>query len=333
LDAERWSDLRLTDIVAVLLRHGRWLALILVLGALLGGLASFLMTPRFTATASLLPEGGAAGASSSLGNLIGISGLNLGSRGREAFFGDIVRSDRVMNRLFDRRWSVDGAPDSVGLAEFLADTDESELGARDRAKIKRSFAQHAVAFSRDDETGFMRLAVTVPRSPELSAKVANAILDELKRVESVLLRSRAADEREFIEERLVEVRGDLMTAEARRAEFMSRNRAYAESPELSIRYSELSREVDLQTNIWTDLRRRLEMVKIDEVRESVPITVLDRATPPLVRSAPNRRLAVVAGFFIGFCIACAAAFWLAVRDVLGLGAPPGLPGRQRIEEG
>jgi uncharacterized protein involved in exopolysaccharide biosynthesis len=65
-------------------------------------------------------------------------------------------------------------------------------------------------------------------------------------------------------------------------------------------YDELEREVQAQTSVWIELRRQLELAKIDVNKEMNSINVLDIASVPTKKSGPNRTFRVAVGFVVGF---------------------------------
>jgi len=156
-----------------------------------------------------------------------------------------------------------------------------------------------LSFSRERLTGYMTLRVTIPKDPELAATLANflaAALDEYNRDFHV---DKAAEQRTFIEGRLEQVEQDLRASEADVTRFVQNNRAYQSSPTLMQKHGELQREVSAQTSIWVELRRQLELAKIDENKELVSIFILDDAAVPVKPSAPRRLVISCLALFFG----------------------------------
>ena len=74
---------------------------------------------------------------------------------------------------------------------------------------------------------------------------------------------------------------------------MDRNRRIENSPGLLLEKQRLTREVTVMTGVFTSLKQQLETSKIDEVKESNYVIVLDPPKQPLQRSKPNKRLTVI----------------------------------------
>jgi uncharacterized protein involved in exopolysaccharide biosynthesis len=70
----------------------------------------------------------------------------------------------------------------------------------------------------------------------------------------------------------------------------------------------LTRETSVLTGVFTTLKQQLEMTKIEEVKESTLIQVLDPPIAPFHRDSPNRRLSVLLSLILGFGFAVVVAF-------------------------
>jgi len=59
------------------------------------------------------------------------------------------------------------------------------------------------------------------------------------------------------------------------------------------------REVTVLTGVFTTLKQQLETTKIEEVKESNYVVVLDPPEAPMQRSKPKRKLMVIMACFLG----------------------------------
>ena len=138
------------------------------------------------------------------------------------------------------------------------------------------------------------------QDPLISASVANFISDE---VEKYIQRENSAQskkEKFFIGERLMIVKSELEFAEDDLKQFKERNRGYDQSPELFMIFSRLNREVEAKKEVYVTLQQQLELARIEEVKQSPILHVLDKAVPPIKKSSPNRLLFLFFSSFIGF---------------------------------
>jgi uncharacterized protein involved in exopolysaccharide biosynthesis len=111
--------------------------------------------------------------------------------------------------------------------------------------------------------------------------------------------SQASAERKFTEARLAEGAEELRIAENRLQGFLQGNREFGGSPALGFERDRLNREVAMRQQIYTSLAQAYEQAKIDEVRESPVITVLN---PPIEPARPDPRGLVsrgLAGIVLG----------------------------------
>ena len=88
--------------------------------------------------------------------------------------------------------------------------------------------------------------------------------------------------RKFIEERISETYIDLQSQEEKLKDFSDRNRRIENSPMFNSIGKILSREVSVLTGVYTTLKQQLEMVKIDEVKESEYIIIIDQPEIPQI---------------------------------------------------
>jgi uncharacterized protein involved in exopolysaccharide biosynthesis len=67
------------------------------------------------------------------------------------------------------------------------------------------------------------------------------------------------------------------------------------------------RELKVQEAMLDGFVRQLEVAKIDEAKEGVPLQVVDVAIPAEIRSFPQRKKMVTAAAGLGLCIGIALA--------------------------
>lgn len=69
---------------------------------------------------------------------------------------------------------------------------------------------------------------------------------------------------------------------------------FAQVPELGIHLAGLVREVKIQETVYSLLNQQYYQAKIEEARNTPTVQVLDRAVPPTFRSAPKRKMLLLA---------------------------------------
>jgi len=289
-------------LVAWFWRHRRIVAGAMLAGGVLAFLLSFLMPTIYTARATLLPEQDD-GNTALLSQVALFTGFNLGGDASfEQLYFRIVTSDRLLDDAIDRDWSADGETPRTLYEVLSVDRDEGE-DRRARARLRTELREDVLSLVRDTRTGFMTLSASVPGDPELAADLANFMVARLDAFNLAHRSGKAVEQRAFIEERLDIARAALDAANGALTDFVSANRSYRSSPELMLRYTDLERESQAELTVWTELRRQLELAKIDEHKQLATITVLDGATPPDRRSSPRRGLATAVGILVGAVLA------------------------------
>jgi tyrosine-protein kinase Etk/Wzc len=84
---------------------------------------------------------------------------------------------------------------------------------------------------------------------------------------------------------------------------------YAELPSMIRRYETLFLEVEMRTGVVLMLRQQLEMLRIQEARDSPTLEVVEPPTVPKLRSFPKRSVMVIKVTGVSFILAC---LWLTV---------------------
>jgi uncharacterized protein involved in exopolysaccharide biosynthesis len=274
-------------------------------GCALAWAASWLATPRYRAEVTILPVQ-AAGGTSLLGQLAGATDLPLDFRNRpEDLFGAILRSSVLLDA------ALGGGRSGEDLAEQLAAALGHELAddPTARRELRERLRRDLLDFSRDRASGVMTLRLEVPRDPALAAALANALADALDAFVTARHESRGRTRRDFTQARLAEIEGELQQSRAALAEFVASNRAFADSPELRQRHDELTSEVQALFAVWIEVRRQLEMARIEMHGDLAAIEILDRAEIPWRRSAPRRGLWAAFGLLAGALVGMAVASW------------------------
>lgn len=285
---------------------------IILLVALGGGAlalgVSFVVSPVYDATVTMLPQRSQT-PTGTLGQFAGLAGIPLvGTEDYEELYREIVLSDRVLDTVLDRKWPTSTSNDSVSIFAALrqgVNKDNTRKGLQSAQRMKKRLRLHIIDFSRDKLSGFMLLRVSFPRDPLLAAALANHLAQELDRCNQNLNHAHASGQRVFVEERLRACALELSASESTLTNFVAANRAYALSPGLTQQYTQLAREVRAQEAVWLELRRQLELARIEEHKRLVTVTILDPAAVPTERAAPDRLRYLLAGVLAGVVAASA----------------------------
>jgi uncharacterized protein involved in exopolysaccharide biosynthesis len=259
-----------------------------------------LVSPRtYTATAWFMPQADQ-GTASGLAGVVAQFGISVpfGQAGESPnFYADLLSSHELLGATVDTRYRFRAGPPTDSAAPYregtLVDLYEVKTGrpqaVRREVAITR-LTRDAVALS-DAQTGTVKVLVTT-RWAELSRQVLNRMLDLINAFNSDERRTQAQAERRFVEERLGQARLELRQAEDRMQEFLQRNRDFRNSPQLTFEQARLQRELDVRQGVLATLTQSYEQARIQEVRNTPVITIVQQAALPAV---PDRRRLILKG--------------------------------------
>jgi uncharacterized protein involved in exopolysaccharide biosynthesis len=286
----------------IVLRH-RWIVIMLpILAGAVSVTRSFAQKRSFTTRATFMTQGATRPAASNL--LAAQFGINFGSGGDPTlgpdFYADLLSSRPVLERTVRATYSVP-AVDSATSRTLV----QIYGGVEDAIQAVRG----GISTSVSPRTGVVSLSVR-SRSPALAQQIAEELLRQLDDFNKQRRKSRVSAERQFTEARLKEAAIQLRTTEDTLQAFYTRNRDFATSPQLKFREERLSRDVALRQQLYGSLAQSYEQAKIDEVRDTPVITVLEEPMMPRVgdsRHTVDRGLLAVA---LGLLLAIALALVL-----------------------
>lgn len=309
------GDLTLVSLVDFLLRHRR-----LILGTglaafLLVGVYTFVRHRSYTSTARFMPQATTEGALARLSGLAASFGVSVPTSdpgGSPAFYAELLQSRDVLRRTVGTPYTVVTRGDTLrGTLVELLDAHGKTPAIRRDAAAKDLLESIDVGVGR--ETGTVDLEVTMPW-PDLARQVAAHMIDQVSDFNLHRRQTKAGAERRFVEARLAEAEDSLRAAESRLESFLQRNREYKNSPQLTFTYDRLDREVNMQQQVYTTLAQSYEAARIDEVRNTPVITIVEAPDLP---SSPDPRLALIKGILAGLLGLGLGAFLAAMRQAFG----------------
>lgn len=306
------------QIANVLLRHRRVLVLAPISVAFLVVGITLLGARSYTSTASFTPESGGAqaGRLAGLASQFGVQ-VPTGEAGQSLqFYAGLLTGRSLLRQTVLTEYKVnldadgsDAKPREGDLLDIL------EVGADTRrlavAKTIEGL-RNRVSVSTDAETGVVELSVTT-RWPELSRQVAERMLDLVNQFNLERRQSQAAAEREFTEEQVAHAESALHAAEDSLQRFLEQNRNYQNSPALRFQHDRLQRRVTLRQQVFTSLSESLQQARIEEVRNTPVITVVESPELPVRPDARDTRLKGVLGLVLGGML---GVFWAFGREMM-----------------
>jgi uncharacterized protein involved in exopolysaccharide biosynthesis len=309
----------LEQVLAFLRRHRVPVALWCVLCVTAVLLYVLLRGPTYTARTSFVPQSRrnssmAAGFAAQLG--LAIPGQD--QTQSPNFYADLATSNLVLGAVADSG-VADAAHRRVALASFFDLPDDSPPVTRARVI---SALRERVSSNVVQKTGLVELTAKTS-DPAVSADILAHVLRELERFNQDSRRSQASAERRFTEQRFDEVRAELNAAEQRQVAFLQRNRDFENSPLLRFEADRLQRDVLVKQQVFQTLSQALEQARIDEVRDTPVLSIVEAPAPPPVRDARRLPLKLLGALLFGLGSAAGLAVLLVLRDDLRRPVPRG----------
>ena len=299
------SPLRLLN---ALLRQRRWITGVTLICTMVGVGATILFR-GWRSEASFAPNTSDQNGSQ-LAGLAAQFGVNLGSlQGAPSldFYSALVKSRVILEGVVKTRYTftTDRAGHDTASGTLLeiygvsGDTPETRL----LRAVKRLDGN--VSVSKDEDAGIVTVQV-VAKWPKLAEQVGARILDLVNTFNLTQRQSQATAERQFIQGRLAEVGGELDSAEAALRTFMEQNLTYETSPRLRLEMARLQRRVDLVQQVHLTLAQAFEQARIEEVRNTPVITLVDRPEGSAKHSL-SLAVTTIASLIAGLMLALAGA--------------------------
>lgn len=299
------------SLAAVLLKHWRWMVWIPLACIALTVAYAFVRPRPFVASSRFMPQGGHGGAAAGISGLAAQFGVQLGRGGTESpeFYVALVTSRELLlatARTHYRFATEPGGRDTLSgtLVELYGiESDDPDRAVRAAAGVLFENLRTSV----DLHANLVQLEVAAPW-PILAEQINRRLLELVNEFNLSTRRSQARAEREFVEARRAEALEELRAAEAELGEFLENNRRYEGSPELRFRADALYRKVGLAQQVYTSLSQQYEQARIEEVRNTPVVTVIE--PPEGAARRPGRRLLLhaLAGAFLGILLAVLLAF-------------------------
>jgi len=294
-------------LLSVVLRHRGLIAGLAFAVFTFAAVRALLRERTYTATATLIAEGTkSASPVSGIAAQLGIA-LPAGAAGQSpSFYVELLKSRDILRPVAEAKYKFRGRDGAVeaDLATIYEAGGATPAIRRDEAV--RLLSKNVLS-ALSARSSIISFTVTAPAA-ELAAQIASRIIDEVNRFNLERRQSAVRAERTFTERRLAEANSTLREAENKQQEFLSRNRLYASSPDLLLEFQRLAREVLARQAIASSLGQAYEQSKIEEVRDTPVITVLEAPEPP---SRPDERGALAGaliGLLVGAILGLAIAF-------------------------
>ena len=277
----------------------------------------FIQEEKFLSSATiLLPEiqannmGGLAGLASQFGVNVpsGNTTIDLSS---PSLIPELLKSRTFAEKLLYKEFYSSKLNKKIPLVEMLFNTNEID---RDAAIYKGSKTLNSsiISYRKNTLENFSIINVTF-LEPQLTKDIADSVIHEIESLNKFFKVQSTNEKLNFIENRIKTVDSDLRKSELKLKKFNEQNRQIS-SPALQLDLDRLSRDVELQKNIYLTLKQQHELAKIEEVQKSSILQVLDKPFYPLGPINKNLPLslffAISLGLFVGSVVGFLRSFRL-----------------------
>lgn len=293
------------DIFAILklLWKKRLLLVLLILGGVGSTVIYWSFATRLYRSEALVLPGREMKQNADLQNLVAMAGFSMNNDNAGAvLFPEIIVSRRILFPIITKQYVTEAYPNrAISLMEYWGYTEGDSDTADIMQRVVKYMRKNVVTITTNKRTGVITVAV-ITEEPLLSAEIANGITDGLDAFNRNFRRTKAGEERAFIQERNKVIQTSLNRAENSLKRFREKNRRISDSPSLLLEQERYIREVELQQVLYIEMKKQLELVKIEEVKNMPVIDVLDRAVPVVQPYKPNVILFFVVMMFLAIII-------------------------------
>lgn len=307
------SDDAVWPYLNVLLRWKRMLIVIPLAAAVATAAITLLLPRKHVAYASFVPTQTQPAIGGQLGSIaaqFGIEGLSqlagAGGNLSPQFYADLLQSRELLHRTVTTKYTVAGTPAFTGTLVEYAEADGDTPRERELDAIEY-FERNMLSVASDRSTGVVSLQVK-STNPLLSEAIARRMLDLVNEFNLQRRQTQATAERDFVEQRAAEAQQALREAERELAGFQSSNRGYEESPYLSAQETQLQRKVTLAQQVFTTLAQRRESSRVEAVRNTPMVTVIDSPEGLAVKAKRYVALKTVLAALLAFVVGVVLAF-------------------------
>ena len=217
---------------------------------------------------------------------------------RSGYTVKLLGVDQSLRKILSRRIKIEPGNDSKTLFAMLLKENKDVKENNERINhIAYEALMGMIDIDEDNSTGI--ITISVKSTDKLLAHQLNKIvIEELDNHQKDYNNTLTARGREFIEQRIHQTEKELNEAEESLKNFRESNRRIENSPGLLLEQQRLGREVQVLTGVFTTLKQQLETTKIEQVKESDYVIIINPPNLPFQYTTPKKReYVMLAGIF------------------------------------
>lgn len=206
----------------------------------------------------------------------------------------IVRSRVLFEMLDKREYFYSGKNRSMKLSEIFK---VKEKDPASKAYYTHLALNRALTTSIDARIKSLDISLKV-NDPQIAAELVNAIVEELDNYNKLYRNNKAKSNREFVEKRLKDTGDSLAKYEESLRIFREENRQVTQSPLLVLKQQRLARKVSVSQELYLLLTKEYETAKLQEVRDTPVLDIIEMARIVPVKSGPVKRKVLMQVLFL-----------------------------------
>jgi len=277
----------------------------------------FIAKPYYESTVTVLPEyGSKSNMLSQLSGLAELAGVKVGEAAPTEIYQNLLFSEIVINRVIYDKYKTEKFPDSVNLLQYFEiDDSDNNIVLQERKRFLKLFeimTKNRISTEVDRMTKILNIKTTMPEA-QLSADVANKLVESLDLYIRTQIKSYATEQSFYIEKRTYQVKDSLIIAENKLKNFREQNRVTAQSPNLLLEQGRLMRSVEILQAVYIELTKQLEISRIDQIKNAPVLNIKEFAKNPIKKAGPKRLITLITIMFFSFIFNC---LYFIFKDVL-----------------
>jgi len=294
--------------VNLLFRNLRLITLTVVGAVVLAVALTLIRGVNYVAESRFKPQSSNT-AASRLSGLAVQFGVNLGATNNDEsvdFYAELAQSNELLREVASTRFTFEASPGKKLSGNLVDLYHVKGKTAEEKLQSATAMLRHDVSAGPNAKAGLVTLR-TVARWPALATLINRRLLDLINEFNVTKRRSSASLEKEFVEARLNASQAELRRAEENLQHFREQNRGMLLAPQLTLELGRLQREVELQNQVYLSLAQAYEQVRVEEVRNTPVVTVVDGPEHSAKRAGGSLPINILIGIIVGMLLGIAGA--------------------------
>jgi len=252
------------------------------------------MKPYYKSSVTILPSYGNRSGDliAQYSGLAALSGVDIGKTDPTQIYQNLLVSESIMEPVIYSKYLTSKSEYPINLLEYFGLEENGSFP--DSTSKRKAFlgiysmlTKGAMVTELERGTKILTVSIEMPE-PQLAADVVNNIVRSLDKYITSQRQNYASEQRKYIESRIISVKDTLEIAEGSLKTFRESNRSVIASPELQLLQGRLMRKVEIQSTIYAELLKQLELIKLEEVKNTPVLNIKEYAKPLVTKSGPQR---------------------------------------------